>query len=109
VTLSPKKRLDVHKRYTLMVVGTGATGVSDTLGTLLDGAHNGKPGSDYVTTITAANLVLGNSVPGGPARLARLRHSVASIVSHESGAHATASATKGGALHTRRNSHGHHG
>ena len=67
MTLSPKTRLDLHKIYTLTVNGTGTQGVSDPSGNLLDGANNGQPGSNFVTTVTAANLVL-THVPGGPLR-----------------------------------------
>ena len=82
VTLSPKTRLDLHKIYTLTVNGTGAQGVSDPSGNLLDGANNGQPGSNFVTTVTAANLVL-TDVPGGPLRLKQLRREVAKIAAHE--------------------------
>ena len=82
VTLSPKTRLDLHKIYTLTVNGTGAQGVSDQSGNLLDGANNGRPGSNFVTTVTAANLVL-TDVPGGPLRLKQLRREVAKVAAHE--------------------------
>jgi uncharacterized repeat protein (TIGR03803 family) len=82
VSLSPKTRLDLHKIYTLTVNGTGAQGVSDPSGNLLDGANNGMPGSNFVTTVTAANLVL-TDVPGGPLRLKQLRREVAKIAAHE--------------------------
>jgi len=75
VTLSPVQRLDLHRRYKLTVVGTGPNGVKDVSGALLDGAGNGRPGSDFVTTLTAANLVVDapHPTPGAAAalRLAR--------------------------------------
>ena len=82
VTLSPKTRLDLHKIYTLTVNGTGTQGVSDPAGNLFDGANNGRAGSDYVTTVTAANLVL-TDPPGGPLRLKQLRREAAEIAAHE--------------------------
>jgi virginiamycin B lyase len=68
VTLSPIRRLNFHHRFRLTVVGTGASGVADVARNLLDGQHTGRPGSDYVTIVTARNLVLPLS-----ARLSRAR------------------------------------
>ena len=73
VTLAPRGRLDLHKVYRLAVVGTGPRGIADAASNLLDGGRTGRPGSNYVVRVTAANLVLGARVPGGPRRLARLR------------------------------------
>jgi hypothetical protein len=53
------------------------------VGNLLDGAGTGHPGSDYQADVTAANLVLGDAVPGGPVRLAHLRKAVARMAAHE--------------------------
>jgi hypothetical protein len=83
VTLTPAHRLNVHQSDELTVVGTGSSGISDTSGNRLDGAGTGHAGSDYQTVVTAANLVLGDAVPGGPARLAKLRKAVARIGAHE--------------------------
>jgi hypothetical protein len=83
VTLHPHERLDLHKTYQLTVVGTGPNGVTDLSGNLLDGARTGKPGSDFVTTVTASNLVVTSSVPGGPSALVRVRREVARIVAAE--------------------------
>ena len=58
VTLHPAQRLDIHRTYTLTVVGTPPNGVRDTTGKLLDGAGTGHPGSNFVTEVTIANLVL---------------------------------------------------
>jgi hypothetical protein len=82
VTLRPKSLLNVQKVYNLTVVGTGASGVSDLSGALLDGANNGKPGSNYVGRVTEANLVLRASVPDGPARLRQLHRAGARIGAH---------------------------
>jgi streptogramin lyase len=58
VTLHLAQRLDIHRVYTLTVVGTPPNGVRDTTGKLLDGAGTGHPGSNFVTDVTIANLVL---------------------------------------------------
>ncbi len=104
VTLFPKTRLDLHKIYTLTVNGTGPQGVSDPVGNLLDGANNSLPGSDFVTTVTAANLVLAD-VPGGPLHLKRLRRVVATIAAHELAFLKHASAKTAHALHDKRTLH----
>ncbi len=56
VTLVPAERLNVHRRYLLTVNGTAPSGLTNPSGVLLDGAHNGKAGSNYVTWITWKNL-----------------------------------------------------
>jgi virginiamycin B lyase len=56
VTITPAKRLNIHKSYLLTVMGTAPNGLTNTSGVLLDGGLTGQPGSDYVATITAANL-----------------------------------------------------
>jgi hypothetical protein len=58
VTLTPARRLNRHRVYQLTITGTGPSGVADTHGNLLDGRGNGEPGSDFVTTVTASNLVI---------------------------------------------------
>jgi streptogramin lyase len=57
VTLSPAQRLNLHHPYRLVVKGTGPNAVTNTDGQPLDGAHTGKPGSDYSTEVTVANWV----------------------------------------------------
>ena len=52
VTLVPSERVNIHRRYSLTINGTGPSGLMNPSGTLLDGARNGKPGSDYVTSLT---------------------------------------------------------
>ena len=64
VSLRPHQALDVHRRYRLIVTGTGPRGVAGPTGVLLDGAGNGRAGSDYVATVDRGTLVL----PGRPAR-----------------------------------------
>jgi hypothetical protein len=61
VTLFPALRLDLHRSYQLTVVGKPPNGVRDTTGKLLDGAGTGQPGSNFVTEVTSANLVLPNT------------------------------------------------
>jgi virginiamycin B lyase len=58
VTLSPARRLNFHHRFRLTVDGRDPGGVTDTLGRLLDGQQTGDPGSDFVTIVTARNLVV---------------------------------------------------
>jgi hypothetical protein len=58
VTLSPATRLNVHYTYDLIVRGTGPDPIKDGAGISIDGAGSGSVGSDYETTITAANLVI---------------------------------------------------
>ena len=58
VTLHPRKRIDIHYRYQLIVDGAAAGDVTNTHGQLLDGKDDGHPGSNYRTPITWRNLVL---------------------------------------------------
>ncbi len=48
----------MHYTYRLTVRGTGSDAVRGREGDAMDGAGDGKSGSDYNTTITAANLVI---------------------------------------------------
>jgi CSLREA domain-containing protein len=57
VTLRPTTRINLHHTYQLMVDGTSPHGVRDSLGLLLDGTNNGKPGSNYKGTLTWKNVV----------------------------------------------------
>jgi hypothetical protein len=63
VTLSPERRLNLHNRFRLTVLGTGPRGVTDAVGDALDGLGNGDPGSSFVTIITARDLVLTTNNP----------------------------------------------
>jgi hypothetical protein len=58
VTLFPVQRLNLHFAYQLTVVGSVVGGVTDANGVPLDGAGTGVPGTDFVTTLTARNLVI---------------------------------------------------
>ncbi len=58
VTISPATRLNIHRSYHLTVVGVPPSGLTDTSGNFLDGALTGEPGSNYVATLTASDLVI---------------------------------------------------
>jgi hypothetical protein len=60
VTLYPEQRLNLHLHYTLVILGANVT---DLLGEPLDGSGKGQPGTSYVTTITAFNLVIPGLTP----------------------------------------------
>jgi hypothetical protein len=64
VTLTPARRLDLHRRYQLVVNGSTPMGITDAAGNLLDGAGNGKPGSNYVVVLRG----FGRNEPGSPFR-----------------------------------------
>jgi uncharacterized membrane protein/transglutaminase-like putative cysteine protease len=73
VTLAPAHYLNLHWIYRLTIIGTGTAGITDTVGVLLDGAGTGHSGSNYVTTLKAADLVVGAPAPAGPMRLGTLQ------------------------------------
>jgi large repetitive protein len=56
VTIVPSSRLNLHWRYNLTINGMAPSGLMNPSGGLLDGAGNGQPGSDYVTSITWGKL-----------------------------------------------------
>ncbi len=62
VTLHLERRLNLHRFYELTVIGTGPSGLAGASGLLLDGAGNGSPGSDYVTSVTGRDLVKTNAI-----------------------------------------------
>jgi uncharacterized repeat protein (TIGR01451 family) len=64
VTLSPLRRLNLHDRFRLTVIGTGPGGVTGALGEPLDAQQPGDPGSNFVTIVTASDLVLNTTDPG---------------------------------------------
>jgi hypothetical protein len=55
VTLSPHKRIDIHRVYGLTVIGTRPGAITGADGSPLDPA--GVPGTDFVTTLSVRNLV----------------------------------------------------
>ena len=76
VTLSPATRLNVHYAYHLIVRGAGTDPIEDQVGDAIDGANDGNVGTDYVTKITAANLVIQGSHP-------HVRKTLAAILAKE--------------------------
>jgi len=66
VTLHPQQRINLHYNYELVVDGIAPDGLTNTQGQLLDGADNGKPGSDYRAPLTWRNLVLDPPLPKAP-------------------------------------------
>jgi uncharacterized repeat protein (TIGR01451 family) len=72
VTLSPVRRLNFHHRFRLTVIGTPPGGVTDTSGNRLAGQHTGDPGSDFVTIVTARDLVITGTNPGGNGSIKKL-------------------------------------
>jgi uncharacterized repeat protein (TIGR01451 family) len=58
VTLSPTELVNVHRSYQLVVKGGAPNGVCGVDHAYLDGAGDGQPGTDFVTTLTWKNAVL---------------------------------------------------
>jgi hypothetical protein len=58
VTLTPKKPFALTKPVQLVVDGQPPAGLQDTLGRLIDGNHDGQPGGNAVTVITAKGVML---------------------------------------------------
>jgi hypothetical protein len=56
VTLIPALRLNLHWKYRFTINGSTSSGLTNPDGALLDGAGTGVPGSNYVTTLSWANL-----------------------------------------------------
>jgi hypothetical protein len=62
VTLRPRELVNLHHNYRFTIKGSGPHGVASGARTLLDGAGDGQPGTDYVTTLNRRELVLPPSV-----------------------------------------------
>ena len=58
VTLQPSTRINLHHNYQFTILGTGQNGIAGADGALLDGAHDGDAGSNFVSTLNWKNLVL---------------------------------------------------
>ena len=56
VTLMPAQRLILRQTYTLKINGMAPSGLTNPEGLLLDGAGNGQPGTDYITSLTESDL-----------------------------------------------------
>jgi uncharacterized repeat protein (TIGR01451 family) len=63
VTLSPVHQLNLHHLFQLTIIGTGPKGVTDSFGNLLDGRSDGDPGSNFVTLVSASDLVMTSKNP----------------------------------------------
>jgi len=64
VTLSPAA-FGLSNPVELIVFGTGPNGLQDAEGRLIDGAHNGKAGSNAVAILKNGGVTI-NAVPAGP-------------------------------------------
>jgi hypothetical protein len=58
VTLRPRQLINLHRHYRLTVNGADGHGVRGAGHVLLDGAGDGQPGTDFVTTLNWKDLVL---------------------------------------------------
>jgi len=63
VTLSPVHRLNLHNLFRLTVVETGSSGMTDISGNLLGDPQTGDRGSNFVTMVSAVDLVLTTTDP----------------------------------------------
>jgi virginiamycin B lyase len=63
VTLSPVHQLNLHNLFQLTIIGTGPNGVADSFGNLLDGRRSGDPGSNFVTIVSALDLIMTSKNP----------------------------------------------
>jgi hypothetical protein len=55
--------LNLHNLFRLTVIGTVPHGLADSSGTPLDGQGHGDPASDFVTIVSASDLVLNSTDP----------------------------------------------
>ena len=60
VTLRPVLRMNLHRRYSISIIGSRPTGVQDAIGEMLDGTGSGTSGTDYHGKIVPKDLVFGN-------------------------------------------------
>jgi hypothetical protein len=58
VTLHPSEKINLHHNYRLVVSGTGPSGIAGADLALLDGADNGDPGSNFLSTLNWKDVVL---------------------------------------------------
>ncbi len=72
VTLVLAELLVLRKSYRLTINGTSASGLTNPDGLLLDGAGTGRPGSNYVTSVTRSNLA-GPAIQRSIAAVAKAR------------------------------------
>jgi hypothetical protein len=72
VTLIPKKPFKITKPFQLLIDGLPPSGLQDSLGRLIDGDHDGRPGGNAVAILTRNEVSLATVAGGGPARVAVL-------------------------------------
>jgi uncharacterized repeat protein (TIGR01451 family) len=62
VTLRPVNRMDLHRKYSIAIMGSRPTGVEDVAGHMLDGTRSGTSGTDYHGLIIDKDLVIRSKV-----------------------------------------------
>jgi hypothetical protein len=55
--------MNLHRRYSISIIGSRPTGVQDAIGEMLDGTRSGTSGTDYHGKIVPKDLVFGNKAP----------------------------------------------
>ena len=107
VTLSLGQRLDIHRAYTLTLIGTGPGALANTSGVALDGNGGGQPGSNFTAKLTwKALTVIGKApaitfVNGQPHATARSFNAyVSAIVRAAKAALQTPKASRKAKIHT---------
>ena len=73
VTLTPKSPFSLTKPVQLMVSGTGASGLQDANGHLIDGADNGQARSNAVAILTKKSVTIDAVEPARTSARAALR------------------------------------
>lgn len=63
VTIQPATRLPLARRFRLTLAGSGAAGLTDTTGRLLDGDNDRQAGGDYSAIVDRSRLVLNAVTP----------------------------------------------
>jgi hypothetical protein len=83
VTLSFAERLDLHKTYTITVIGSTATGIVTATGVPLLASAAGQPGKDYTQTFTGKILAgSASELPGKSAAAKAARGHAADSRAH---------------------------
>jgi RHS repeat-associated protein/uncharacterized repeat protein (TIGR01451 family) len=71
VALSLRKPMALTKPAQLLVYGTGRAGLRDSLGRLIDGDHNGRPGGNASVILTGGSAHVNDAI-GMPTRFSQL-------------------------------------
>ena len=80
IALTPKKPFALTTPVQLRISGLGSTGLTDSLGHLIDGNHDGQPGGDAIAILSKKGAITAVAVPAGPlARLAGKRKAMFSF------------------------------